>query len=1071
MKRRRAQQAMVKPAAAVVLVLLLIIGVSWASCRKKKEAQTPVVELTTDVIISEIMTNNTGTVSDGAGNHPDYIELHNTSGEPQDISGWGLSDREDRLWVFPDKTVLPPDGYILVWCTGEKVENALIADFKLGAEDVIRLTNAMGEPLFTMEIPSIYTGYTLSWDADARQYVQMLPSPLYPNTPKGVAAYEESRKLEQEAADAPLAVGTTAHHNGIYISEFMARNGTTIAGPNGQYPDWIELYNTTKNPVDLSGCGLSDDISKPYKFVFPQGTVIGAREYLLVWCMAEDIEGYISLPFNLSGSKGDCLVLVDNNSGILDMCAFNAQQKDWSMRREQSGADLDTKANAFVASDQPTPGFPNTPQGYAAFDKQRNPDVGVHDITFSEILSDGYRYKLDSKNVPDDDDLGKWVELYNRSDQTVVLTGYSLSDNEKKPTKWVFPEGTSIAGKGYLILYMSGSLPLEGKKEDTVTPEMKALTLDFSVSDQGETLYLYNDQQTLIDRVTVPASVACVSYAKVGDTWGLCETPTPKAANTAPLMGSAYCEAPVVSLPSGVYHGAQTVSMEVPAGTYVTYTLDCTTPTEASTRYRAGEQLTFSENAVLRARTFSENGTGYKSPVVSNTYIIVGDKQTTDAHDSTLPVCFLVTDPDNLFNVDYGIYVVGSHYQGKTAATAWTTPANDRKLGANYNQRGREWERQAHWTYTSAGGQNVLYESDLMIRIFGSYSRYQKQRNFALIARKGYGGSAFDYPFFDNRPSDWAYESLVLRCSAKDAVATKIRDCLMTGLLEDGGVDLCVQAYVQTALYLNGQYWGVYNLREKVSRAYIAQHYSINNKDTIDVLRGNGVLVAGDPKAVDDYAALIDFCKSKNCDLSNYGDYQYVCSQIDVENFALYCAAEIIVGNNDSGNIKWWRSSEKDGKWRWIFYDFCDAMARNDEKEDSITNGYRRDFFTKYFHPEGHGAGKGFSTVLARSLLKNNDFVEIFLKYCAMMVNEVYSPEKINAKVDELSSNIASEIEWDFPRWDLSVKNWKAHINNVRGYANHYQEYYFKYLKAYIKKNTNYKLTDQKMMEIFGRTE
>jgi hypothetical protein len=112
----------------------------------------------------------------------------------------------------------------------------------------------------------------------------------------------------------------------------------------------------------------------------------------------------------------------------------------------------------------------------------------------------------------------------------------------------------------------------------------------------------------------------------------------------------------------------------------------------------------------------------------------------------------------------------------------------------------------------------------------------------------------------------------VLRCSAKDAVATKIRDVLVTGLMEDAGVDLCMQAYVQTCLYLNGQYWGVYNLREKVSRGFIAQHYSITNKDTIDVLRGNGVLVAGDPKCVDDYAALIDFCKSKNCDLSNYGD-------------------------------------------------------------------------------------------------------------------------------------------------------------------------------------------------------
>ena len=1068
MKRRRAQAALVKPAVAIILVLLLIIGVSWASCHKKKAAQTTEsVQLTTDIVISEIMASNTGIVSDGAGNHPDYVEIHNTSAHEQDISGWGLSDREDRLWVFPDRTVLPPDGYILVWCTGEEVENALIADFKLSAGDVIRLTNAGGEPLFTMEIPSIYTGYTLSWDDVGKQYTQMLPSPLFPNTPAGIAAYEESRKLGE--SNTPLSVGTTAQHNGVYISELMARNGTTTAGPNGLYPDWIELFNTTNVPVDLSGCGLSDDIRKPYTYTFPAGTTIGAGEYLLLWCMPEAVEGYISLPFNLSGSKGDSLILVDQNGGILDMCEFGAQEKDYSLIRGYTATgELDTAAG-FVSSDKPTPGYPNTTAGYNAFDKQRNPDVGVHDITFSEVLSDGYRYKLDSKGVPDDDDQGKWVELYNRSDQSVDLSGYSLSDNEKKPTKWVFPEGTSIAGKGYLILYMSGSLPLEGQKDSTVTAEMKARTLNFSVSAQGETLYLYDNNSTLIDRVSVPACTACVSYAKVGDSWGLCDTPTQGAANTAPLKGAAYCHAPEASLASGVYHGTQTVSMEIPAGTYVTYTLDCTTPTESSTRYRAGEQLTFSQNAVLRARAFSEDGSLYKSPVISNTYIIVGDTQTTDAHDSTLPVCFLVTDPDNLFNVDYGIYVVGSHYQGKTAATEWTTPANDRKLGANYNQRGREWERQAHWTYTSPGGQGVLFEQDLMIRIFGAFSRYQKQRNFALIARKGFGGSTFDYPFFANRPFE-SYESLVLRCSAKDAVATKIRDILITGLVEDAGLDTCIQAYVQTALYLNGQYWGCYNLREKVSRAFLAQHYSVTNKDSIDVLKGNGVYVSGNPSCVDDYNALIKYCENKNCDLSNYGDYEYVCSQIDVENYALYCAVEVLVGNNDSGNIKWWRSSEKDNKWRWILYDFDDAMARNDEKEDAYTNGYRRDFFTKYFNPKGHGAGQGFSTVLSRSLLKNNDFVEIFLRACAQVV-DAFAPEKITAKVDALSGNIASEIEWDFPRWSLTVKNWKAHLNNVKGYATHYQEYYFKYLKAYIKKNTNYKLTDQKMLDIFGRTE
>ena len=355
MKRRRAQLAMVKPAAAVVLVLLLIIGVSWASCRKKKAAEAPAVQLTTDVIISEIMTNNTGIVSDGAGNHPDYVELHNTSTQEQDISGWGLSDREDRLWVFPDKTVLPPDGYILVWCTGEEVENALIADFKLSAGDVIRLTNAAGEPLFTMEIPTVYTGYTLSWDDNARQYVEMLPSPLYPNTPAGCAAYEESRKLNE--SDAPLSVGTTAQHNGVYISELMTRNGTTTAGPNGQYPDWIELHNTTNAPVDLSGCGISDDIRKPYRFTFPRGTVIDPGQYLVLWCMVEQMDGYISLPFNLSGSKGDAVILVDKNGGILDMWEFGAQEKDYSLIRGYTGdGNLDVHSD-FVVTDKPTPGY------------------------------------------------------------------------------------------------------------------------------------------------------------------------------------------------------------------------------------------------------------------------------------------------------------------------------------------------------------------------------------------------------------------------------------------------------------------------------------------------------------------------------------------------------------------------------------------------------------------------------------------------------------------------------------------------------------------------------------------
>ena len=1056
-----------KPAKVILIIflgVLLIASVALASCISRKNPQdSSVVQNESAVVVSEIMTSNTGSVTDAAGNQPDYVEFYNKGTEDLNISGYSLSDREDRAWIFPDNTVIKAGGYLLVWCTGETVQDALIANFKLSTGDVLRFTDAGGSILLSMEIPSVYSGYTLSYDFTQQKFVEMLPSPLYPNTEQGIADYEQSKML----GDSPLSVGSTVH-NGVYISEFMASNSVTTAGPDGSYPDWIELYNNTASQVDLSGCGISDDESKPYKYTFPEGTVIEGNQYLVLWCTSANVEGYICVDFSLSGS-GESLVFSVKAGGILDIIKFDAQQKDYSMARSYDGVGNFDPASAFAVCDKPTPGYPNTLAGYDAFDQQRNPNIGVHDISFSEILSEGYRWVLSSKNVPTDEDLGSWVELYNASDQSIDLSGFSVTDNEKNPVKWVFPNGTSIAGKGYLILYMSGSLPLEGQSESSVTEEQKAMTLSFSVAASGETLYLFDPSGTLLDRVTVPQSVACVSYAKGSDgTWGLCETPTKGAANTAAFSGSSYCGTPVLSLGSGLYHGAQSLTITVPSNCYVTYTLDCTTPTKSSTRYNEGASLNISANTVIRAKAFSQNGSQYESEVVSNTYIIVGTTETTEAHDTSLNMVYLVTDPDNLWNKDYGIYVVGNNYEGDAAPEDWTI--TDGKLGANFNQSGREWERSAHMTYLSAGGQSVEYETDLMIRIFGAFSRKKMQKGVALVARKGYGSSStIDYPFFSNRPFE-SYKSLVLRASGQDCASSRIRDVLVTGLADDGNVDLAMQAYVQVVVYLNGEYWGVYNLREKVSKYYLAQHYGVTNEDSIDVLVGNGNYVTGDSAAVEDYKALISYCESKNCDLSNAGDYAYVASQIDVENYALYCALEICVGNTDTGNIKFWRSSELDNKWRWIVYDFCYGMNRDDEKEDAYTSGYRRDFFTKYFNTAGHGANKGFSTVLSRSLLKNNDFVEIFLKACAQMTNEVYSTEKILAKVDELSSNIAAEMEWDFPRWGLKISNWKLHLDNIRGFAKNYPANFLKYCKAYINANTNYNLTDEKMLEFFGRT-
>lgn len=1056
----------------IVLGIALVLSLVLGSCLNRKHAAgaDDGQQSGSPVLISEIMLSNTGSVTDPNGKHSDYVELYNNSDEDIDISGYTLSDREDKAWLFPSGTVIKAREYLIVWCTGDSVNDALIANFKLGAGDVLRFTDASGHLILSKELTDIFSGQVLALNTVTMQWEQMLPSPGYPNTQEGIAAFENSKVLSSEPVYSDS--GVTAH-NGVYISEFMPSNGTTTAGPNGSYPDWIELYNSNTTAVDLSGCGITDDESKPYKFTFPEGTVIGGGEYLVLWCCTGDAEGYIYLNFALS-SKGETILFTDANGGTLDRVSYESAKKDYSFARSYNELGDFDPSSAFGETDKPTPGYPNTVSGYNAFDSQRNPDIGVHDISFNEVLSDGYSWYInaDQKNAPWDKDLGSWVELYNSSDEPVNLTGYSLSDSANNPTKWVFPDGTSIAGKGYLILNMKGSLPREGEKASSVTAEMKALTLNFSVSGEGETLYLYNREGVLIDRVNVPEATACVSYARGTDgKWGFSETPTEGAANMGVLKSSTYCEAPVFSIDSGLYHGTQTLTISVPTGCYVTYTLDATTPTESSTRYQAGQTLTVTENTVLRARTYSLDGSGYKSEVSTATYVIIGETETTEAHDTSLPVIFLVTDPDNLYDLDYGIYVLGNRYQGTQPVTDTYEKGSKHYKGANFNQRGREWEREASFTYTSPGGTSVEYSQNLMLRVFGSYSRYERMKGFALIARKGYGGSSIDYPFFENRPFT-EYKSLILRASAMDWNISRIRDVLIQGLADDADLDIATQAYVQTLVYINGQYWGVYNLREKISRTYIAQHYSINNKDSIDILRGNGVYVSGDEGAVDDYEALIQYCKDHNCDLSDPTAYAYVCSKVDVENFAMYCALEIIVGNTDTGNIKFWRSSEKDGKWRWLPYDFDWAMNKNNDKSDEETSGYRRNFFYKYFKEGGHGAGNGFSTVLSRSLLQNNEFVEIFLKYCSIMFKDVYSTENIKAKAEELAGNISDEIQqWDYPRWGLTVKYWRQNVDGIKGYAENYPTYYLKYCKEYINQYTNYKLTDEKMIELFGRAE
>ncbi len=1096
---------------AVVLVLALLIALAIVlavNCSADFQNAKDGEQSRAGILVSEILISNDRAVHDPMGTYSDYVELYNATDKAVSLSGYGLTDNETDVWIIGDGVTIEPNGYVVIWCAGstkQASEDAarapyasIVADFALSDQDVLRFVDRKGVTQATIALGDIaFPNNGYCYDVETKSWFNtMAPTPGYPNTAEGLAAYTESKAVLKGSAESV-----------VRVTEFMASNGSSFRGPNGDYGDWIELYNNSDKTVDLTGYCLSDDASKPHKFEFTtyndangQATAvtIAPYSYLLVYSTDVAVDGAVCVSFGLSAS-GESLLFTTPDDGIIDQITFDAQQQDFSMARQYKSDGTFDPDGAFAETNLPTPGYPNTDAGRADFElnesqKQQYSTDGVYDICLNEILVNGYHIVFRTSSStnsqrPYDADFGSWIELYNKGDTAFDLSGFSLTDEYSRVRKWVFPDGTSIAAKGYLVLQLEGSLPRDGQSESDITEEQRKLTLSFDIAASGESLFLFAPDGTLADQVDVPRSVACVSYGR--DASGAWKLFSYSEANPAtegkanPTSGrDLYCAAVGTDTLSGVYTMAQTVNFTVPDGCYATYTTDCSTPTESSTRVNGPIAVT--KNTVLRVVTFDTAGARYQSEVQAFTYVIADpNNQTVESHTTDLPIVFLVTDAANLWDADTGIYIKGNDYTGTGDADEIMIGTNE-TMGkwANFNMSGRTWERPANFTYAVKNAETQQYSTEyaclLNIRIFGAFSRKLAQKGIALIARKGVGVSSMNYAFFDNRPFT-TYKSLVLRASGQDSRLSRIRDPLVQSLLEDAETAnptynlLATQSYIQCVVYLNGQYWGVYNLREKISKHYIAQHYSIQDEDTIDMLVGNGnndqCVVSGD--GLSDYKALIQYCKDHNYDLSDPTAYAYVCSQIDVENFAMYCAFQIIVGNTDTGNIKFWRSSELDNKWRWVVYDFCWAMnGNNDAQEAAYSSGYRRDFFTRYFDPEGHGSGKGFDTTLGRSLLSNNTFVGIFLDKCAFLFNEAYTTEKIIARRTELQEAIRIEMEnYDLTRWasyyNLSTNGWNSHCSKIDNYAKGYPEYFLCYCYQYINNKTNYTLTGDEMRSLF----
>lgn len=654
-------------------------------------------------------------------------------------------------------------------------------------------------------------------------------------------------------------------------------------------------------------------------------------------------------------------------------------------------------------------------------------DIIAQQIHLNEVMASN------STTIADEDgEFGDWIEIYNSGDLPLSLAGYGLSDNYNNPYKWVFPDTTLEAGAFILIWATNKDRTIPGAELHT----------NFAISAAGEEIILTDPDGTRVDELEpaeIPTDISIGRKPDGTSDWVFFDEPTPGAPNlTDPLLG--LLEPPNFSHQQGFYNESFDLSVTHPEeDVTIYYTLDGSTPTDQSEIYNCpltiedrslepNDLSTIPSNFKSGWRRFIlpagpvKKGTIVKTLAVKNGYEPVISKRSyfvfpdgSDTHQ--LPVISISTDRDNLFGYDEGIYVPGVNYVDGDDTTG------------NYYMRGIEWEREAGFEYFSENGE-FQFGQNVGLRIHGGYSRRLTQKSFRVYARNQYGESRIKYPIFKNQGYD-SYNRLLLRNSGNDLSFSMFRDAAAHQIVNHLNMD--TQAHQPSIVYINGEYWGLHNIRERYDRHYLERVYGID-PDRIDLLTREWDVVEGDNQ---EYAALITFIANEN--LGNQQNYEYVKTRIDIDNFLDYYVSKIFFVNTDwpHNNIDFWRSKTgynpdaptgHDGRWRWLFYDvdFTFGLVQPADFDMMSWVTAARNF-----------QNRPWPNRILRNLLQNEEFTVDFINRTADHLNTTFRPDRMHTIMDSLKAIIEPEMTDYIERWryPTSLEVWENTVTGMKGWA------------------------------------
>lgn len=587
-----------------------------------------------------------------------------------------------------------------------------------------------------------------------------------------------------------------------------------------------------------------------------------------------------------------------------------------------------------------------------------------------------------------------WVELYNPTGSAVNLNGYYLSDKASNPTKFQIPGSITIAAGGYRMVYASGRATIAGGTEIHTNFKLTQTKL--------EKIILSNPSGTVIDILTIKPNQLLHSRGRTtsgAGTWSVFTNSTPNAANTGSML--EYASTPLFNVLPGFYSSTQSVSITSPdAGVTIRYTTNGSEPTTASTAYSG--PINVSTTTVIRARAFSSNPSIPPSFIETNTYFI------NDNH--TVPVISICG--DNILTLLNGTQIepMGALEFFDRAGVMQTEVTGD------FNKHGND-----SWAYD--------------------------QRGLDFISRDQHGyNHALTYQLFPNKTRD-EFQRIILKPGASDNYpfengGAHIRDPYVQTLSQLGDLKLDERTYDACVLYANGQYWGVYETREKVDDSDFTSYYYDQEEQYSDSPNyiqylstwGGTNTEYGAPNAQPNWNTFVNFVTTNNMAIP--ANFNYVDSVYNWESLVDYFCLNSYIVNKDwlNWNTSWWRGLNPLGdkqKWRYSLWDMDATFGHYTNYTGIPDVSPNADPCNVENLPDPGGEGH---TEIMVALMDNPIFEQYYISRYIDLGNTVFSCDFMIPLLDSLIGMIAPEMPGQVARWGGSVAQWQNNVQTMRNF-------------------------------------